>query len=113
MNDIRDDTLALKALMARRNPKLSSFWQAASCIGIFDAILGFLRGGMRPTNIAVASWTDTVQSYWCNVACPSEIFLCRRSTDLWISRNSKGQNNTGRGKCCGNRGLEFCCGAFP
>ncbi len=63
---IQSDNRFLTALMITRNPALSPLWHAANWSGYWPKVLrsalGAL-GALPPLNLAVASWTGTVQSF--------------------------------------------------
>lgn len=63
IESIQSDTNVFAALMAQRKPMLSPLWQAAIWTGRSKSILASVMGGLPPINLAVASWTDTIQSF--------------------------------------------------
>ena len=60
---IQSDHRFLTALMITRNPALSPLWHAANWIGYWPKVLKSAMGALPPINLAVASWTGTVQSF--------------------------------------------------
>ena len=59
---VQSDERILTALMIKCNPILSPLWHAAVWSGDWKKILTSAMGALPPINLAVASWTGTVQS---------------------------------------------------
>ena len=60
---VQSDERILTALMIKCNPNLSPLWHAAAWSGYWKKILRSAMGALPPINLAVASWTGTVQSF--------------------------------------------------
>ena len=63
IESIQSDMNIFAALMAQRKPMLSPLWQAAIWTGRSKSVLASVMGGLPPINLAIASWTDTIQSF--------------------------------------------------
>lgn len=63
LDSLQDNQHLFTVLVAQQNPMLSAVWQAAISSGLSSRILESSLSGLPSINLAVASWTDTIQSF--------------------------------------------------
>lgn len=63
LDTLQNDQRLFTVLVAQQNPMLSAVWQAAISSGLSSRILESSLGALPSINLAVASWTDTIQSF--------------------------------------------------
>ena len=63
IDSMKSDAGVFTALMGERQPMLSLLWQAAFRTGRSESLTKTMMKGLPNINLAVASWTDTLQSF--------------------------------------------------